>query len=395
MRPIFVFKKRGLIFLSLVFSFLISQVLASSLFLNETPLYSFSKIEKSIVGFKSRLNNTVDTFLAGITVEKTVTDKALTNSLSTIDFAVISPTIDIVFPTESLFLRPTAVQPSVKPSKIPVVNKVRPTPTSIQLSRPSATKIPSPTKVPPRPPSPTSPLPPPPTTIPTLKVVNYPDPLGLPRPSSKIHDLAVEIGQKVGVPPALILTVMNIETGGKFYSRDNAYVEQYSIPGTSMPYSYAECFLNSCGAAGPMQMTIGYDSYNDTTCSRCSYNINNNKLGCNNAWAGVSSQVKSLVGSSSVSPCNIRENMYGAAIKMKYDSTYVIATTKYGGVIDTDCAPSIKSRPIVSGMKWNIKAVYLTGCHYYGSCSIKYDRLNNKTYCEYIWDALPPEHKIL
>lgn len=362
----FRFKKRISIFLSLVFSFLISWIIISP------------KVRNSIINYGS--------FLAKIKVGKTASEKVLTDTSSTIDFTAVSPTITVylISPTNLLLKRPTVIQPTVRPIK-----------TTVLPYRPSPTKAPTPTKIPPRVPSPTKLLAPRATTIPTPKVLSYRNPVGLPVPSSKIHDLAVEIGQKVGVPPALILTVMNIETGTKFYSKDNAYVEKYSKPGASMPFSYYECSLNSCSAAGPMQMTIGYDSYNDITCSRCQYNINNNILGCNNAWAGVSGQVKSLVGSSSVSPCNIRENMFGGTIKMKSDSTYVIATTKYGGVIDTDCAPSIKNKPIVSGMKWNIKAVYLTGCHYYGSCSTKYERLNNKTYCEYMWDALPPEHKIL
>ncbi len=372
MRFDFQFKKRVIIFFSLILSFLISWIIISP------------EVGKSFVNFGSRLNSTVETFLAGITVKKTVTDKVLTNSLSNIDFTAVSPTLKIILPTKSLFLRPTTVQPSIiKPSKTPV-----------PLYRPSPTKIPLPTKVPPRIPSPTKSLVPRATAIPTPKVVSYRNPLGLPPPSSKIHDLAVEIGQKVGVPPALVLTAMNIETGDKFYSRDNAYIEQYSKPGASLPFSYSECSLTQCGESGPMQMTVGYDSYGDTKCTRCTYPTAQGSCPAN-AWGGVSEQVESLVGSSSVSPCNIRENMYGAAIKMKNDSTYVTATTKYGGVIDTDCAPFIKSKPIVDGMKWNQKAVYLTGCHYHGSCFTRYPRLNNRTYCEILWDALPPEHKIL
>lgn len=365
MRFDFQFKKRVIIFFSLILSFLISWIIISP------------DIRKSVVNYGS--------FLANIKIGKTTLENVQTDTSSTIDFTAVSPTLKIILPTKSLFLRPTTAQPSVRPFKAP---------TSIPLFLPSPTKILLPTKTPTRIPSPTKSLAPRATAIPTPKMVSYRNPLGLPSPSSKIHDLAVEIGQKVGVPPALILTVMNIETGTKFYNKDNAYVDKYSKPGATLPFSYYDCSLNSCSAAGPMQMTIGHDSYNDTTCSRCSYNINNNKLGCNNAWAGVSGQVKSLVGSPSVSACNIRENIYGGAIKMKSDSTYVTATTKYGGVIDTDCAHSIKSKPIVNGMKWNIKAVYLTGCHYYGSCSIRYERLNNKNYCEYLWDSLPPEHKI-
>jgi len=397
----FRFKKRGLIFLSLLFSLLISWIIIPSIFLNDTPLFSFSKVQKSIAGFRSRLNNAVDTFLARITVEKMVTDKATTNFSPTVDFVVVSPTVDIVLPTKSLFLRPTSVQSSFKPSKALVISLTRPPTRPTNPPSLPPTNILLPTKISPRIPSPTKSLAPQATTIPSPKVVSYKNPLGLPPPSSKIHDLAVEIGQKVGVPPALILTIMNIETGGTFYSRDNAYVEQYSKPGASMKNLWGECKINSCGAAGPMQMTVGYDSYNDTACSRCPYTVehyikkNLAPVCPANAWRGVSEQVKSFVGSSSVSPCNIRENMYGGVIKMKYDSTYVVAVTKYGGTIDTDCVPFIKDKPVVDGMKWNRKAVFLTGCHYYGACTIKYERLNNRTYCEYLWDALPSEHKIL
>src|SRR3989338_804454 len=117
----FRFKKRGLIFLSLLFSLLISWIIIPSIFLNDTPLFSFSKVQKSIAGFRSRLNNAVDTFLARITVEKMVTDKATTNFSPTVDFVVVSPTVDIVLPTKSLFLRPTSVQSSFKPSKALVI----------------------------------------------------------------------------------------------------------------------------------------------------------------------------------------------------------------------------------------------------------------------------------
>lgn len=387
--------QRRSIFLSLLLSLLISWIVTSALFLSGTPLFSLSKVQKSIVGFRFKLNNSINKLLAGVSVKKTLTDKAISNYSANTDFIAMSPTIDIVFPTKSLFLRPTSVQPSIEPSTAPVVKKIRPIPTNISLYRPSPTKTPLPTKIPTHVPSPTKSLPRP-TTIPTPKVVSYRNPLGLPPPSSKIHDLAVEIGEKLGVPPALILTIMNIETGARFYNRDNAYVEQYSKPGAYMKDLWGECRINSCGAAGPMQMTVGYDSYGDKKCPRCQYTINNQLSSCPaNAWNGVVGQVRSLVGSSSVSSCNIRENIYGGAIKMKYDSIYVKATTKYGGVIDTDCAWTIKAEPITNGMKWNMKAVYLTGCHYYGSCSIKEPRLNNKNYCEYLWDNLPPEHKLL
>ena len=384
----FQFKKRVFIFLSLLSSFLISWIIISP------------EVGKSIVNFGSRLNSTVETFLAGITVKKTVTDKVLTNSLSTIDFVAVSPKIDTILPTKSLFLRSITVQPSIKPSKIPVISLTRPparqTPT--RSPSPSPTNIPIPTKISPRSPSPTKSLAPRATAIPTPKVVSYRNPLGLPPPSSKIHDLAVEIGEKVGVPPALILTFMHIETGDRFYNGDNIFIEKYSKPGASLLFNYFKlmpdsCLLNSCSAAGPMQMTIGYDSYNDTTCSRCDYNINNNKLGCGNAWNRVVGQVKSLIGSSSVSPCNIKENIYGAAINIKNISN------QYQG--DADCTRGYQSReiqnmlPIENGMKWNIKAVYLAGCHYYGDCVTKNSNSGNKNYCQYLWDSLPPEHKIL
>ena len=161
---------------------------------------------------------------------------------------------------------------------------------------------------------------------------------------------------------------------------------------------WGECKINQCGAAGPMQMTIGYDSYNDTTCSRCEYTKKNyiekgKKPVCPaNAWNSVVREVKSLVGSSSVSPCNIRENMYGAAIKIKRDSTVYVGA----GIDCTWPHPDIyKMQPVVNGIKWNIKAVYLSGCHYYGDCVTKNPNSGNKNYCQYLWDSLPPEHKIL
>lgn len=177
-------------------------------------------------------------------------------------------------------------------------------------------------------------------------------------PSSKspanLNDIFNEVGQKVGVPPKILEVVMKIEMPATF-NLSPQQIANYSAPNQSWP----SCEPNICSATGPMQMTIGIDGDGNTLCPRCGVGF------CPNAWASYGKAINSFGGYlHQANPCNIRDNVYGSAAKLKNDSK------------TTD------------SLNWTQAEVYRAATRYYGSCGDKYryQRLGNRTYCEYVWD---------
>lgn len=184
-----------------------------------------------------------------------------------------------------------------------------------------------------------------------------------PSSPSSLNDIFNEVGQKVGVPPKILEAVMKIEMRPAF-NLSPQQIADYSTPNHYWP----GCGPNLCSATGPMQMTIGIDNNGYTNCPSCGAGF------CPNAWASYGSTVNSFGGYAHQSnPCNIRDNVYGSAAKLKNDS----------GATDS--------------LNWTQPEVYLAGVRYYGSCDdeYRYEILGNRTYCEYMWDyymgLLPPE----
>ena len=169
-----------------------------------------------------------------------------------------------------------------------------------------------------------------------------------------LNDIFNEVGQKVGVPPKILEAVMKIEMPSTFNLSPQQIVD-YSTPSRYWP----ACGPNICSAAGPMQMTIGIDGNGNTLCPTCGVGF------CPNAWVSYGRAVNSFGGYiHQANPCNIRDNIYGSAAKLKNDSK------------------------ATDSLNWTQAEVYRAAIRYYGSCGDKYryQRLGNRTYCEYVWD---------
>jgi len=173
-------------------------------------------------------------------------------------------------------------------------------------------------------------------------------------PADSMKKLFIEVGEKVGVPAKIIEGVMQIESQGTLAYSDDKVIN-YSTPGNSSP----GCAPNSCSATGPMQMTTGRDGNGRTDCPKCCWN---GKCVCPNAWAGYGRAVNTYGSySHNPNPCNLRDNLYAAGLKLKNNSAAVDPTS------------------------WTQEEVHRAGLHYNGSCSIPYPRLGNRTYCEFLW----------
>jgi hypothetical protein len=165
------------------------------------------------------------------------------------------------------------------------------------------------------------------------------------RAFSSIRELLNEVGSQVGVPPAVLEGVMLMEDASTF-NLDAQQVREYSLPGNVIP----GCRPNQCSATGPMQMTIGRDSNGSTSCSGCCWMgscINQ----CPNAWATYGEG----------NPCNLKDNVYAAARKLKNDSGAQSSTN------------------------WTQEEVYRAARRYYGDCTERFPGRNNMTYCEFVW----------
>ena len=170
---------------------------------------------------------------------------------------------------------------------------------------------------------------------------------------NSLSEIFEETSIKVGVPKKILEAVLRIETLSTF-NLSPSEIQKYSTPGNFLPH----CRPNICSATGPMQITIGVDHNGNSSCPSCGLGF------CPNAWAVYGNAINILGNySHSPNPCNIRDNIYAAAWKLKKDS----------GATD---------------LNWTKDQVFRAATRYYGSCSDKYRyfRLGGRTYCEYVWD---------
>ncbi len=175
---------------------------------------------------------------------------------------------------------------------------------------------------------------------------------------TSLQNLFNEVGEKVGVPPKILEAVLTIEMPSTF-NLTSEEINRYSLPSAVIP----GCGPNVCSATGPMQMTIGIDNSGSSSCSSCC-NATRCLNQCPNQWNVYGSAVNIFTSSThQPNPCNLRDNIYAAAYKLKTDS----------GASDP--------------LDWTQEQVYRASERYYGSCSDKYRyaRLGNRTYCEYVW----------
>ncbi|GIW62333.1 MAG: hypothetical protein KatS3mg090_0159 [Patescibacteria group bacterium] len=169
------------------------------------------------------------------------------------------------------------------------------------------------------------------------------------------------ISQKVGVPFGVFKAILIIE-GPNYLNLSSYEIETYIKPNYVIP----GCGPNICSAAGPMQMTIGYDNKGDYSCSQCCWNGEclNTKGGCPNAWLTYGDAVNKYEAEKrDPNVCNLLDNLYAAAEKIKTDS-------------------ATKSK----NTNWTKDEVFRAAVRYYGNCTATYARLNNKTYCEFVYD---------
>ncbi|MCL4374719.1 hypothetical protein M1523_02560 [Patescibacteria group bacterium] len=210
-----------------------------------------------------------------------------------------------------------------------------------------------------------------PTTIPTQSSVAATAPLPLPTltptavPSliptasaggaSSLTALMNEAAQKVGVPEKILEAVISIENPSAFNLSPEAIARQ-STPGSGLT-----CPIASCSEQGPMQMTTGRDSNGRTDCPQCCWNGQCTGY-CPNAWSIYGRSVNTYGGyTHTPNPCDLRDNIYAAALKLKTDSTATGATS------------------------WTQAEVNRAGLRYHGNCTYPYARLGNRTYCDYLW----------
>ncbi len=178
--------------------------------------------------------------------------------------------------------------------------------------------------------------------------------------NTTLDQLLKRVGKKVGVPFGVLKGVLTIE-GPRYLSLSPEKVREYSQPGYLIP----GCRPNVCSATGPMQMTIGYDNTGSRLCGNCCWQGSclDTRGGCPNQWAIYGSAVQQYEDSSRIpNACNLLDNLYAAAAKLKRDS-----------------------RTGSKNTNWSKDEVYRASLRYYGNCTVKYKRLKNKTYCEFVY----------
>lgn len=171
-----------------------------------------------------------------------------------------------------------------------------------------------------------------------------------------LQSLITEASQKVGVPYKILEGVISIENPAVFNLTD-VEIGQKSNPGSGI-----SCPIASCSEQGPMQMTTGRDSDGRTDCPKCCWNGKCTGY-CPNAWGLYSNSVNHYGGySHTANPCDLRDNIFAAALKIKTDSRATSPTD------------------------WTQNEVNRAGLRYHGNCDYPYPRLGNRTYCQYLWD---------
>ena len=169
------------------------------------------------------------------------------------------------------------------------------------------------------------------------------------------------VGIKVKVPPCVLDAISYIEYSTA-YDYTAEQIAAYTKPGGRIP----NCPWNSCSAAGHMQMTMGTDERGSTSCNRCcwtnSQGVTSCQKSCPNAWSGYGNAMTKYE-SISHTPhvCNMLDSSFAAAEKLKHDS----------GTAPGD-------------INWSSQAYTSAGRSYYGNCTVRYARLGNRTYCEFV-----------
>lgn len=196
-------------------------------------------------------------------------------------------------------------------------------------------------------------------TTPDYTQIGYPTPYGAcsltadTRGSNELKKLIIDAGGWAGAPPAVIAAIAEIE-GPHIFDYTDEQILTYSAPGAKDPIN---CAPNGCGARGPMQFL------NDGIATDCGDYTG--KL-MPDVWAKYANAVNEALPQENRIPevCNIKDSIYAAALKIKTNSQ----TSK-----EETCL-------------WSQEAVDNAARGYHGECSIKWERLGGRTYCEYVWE---------
>src|SRR3989344_481762 len=196
-----------------------------------------------------------------------------------------------------------------------------------------------------------------------------------------------EAGEKVEVPWRILEAFIRTETATNSLPDDK--ILEYSQPGNHAPYS--QCYINSCGAWGIVQILRGYrlnytsqediSTNRDYNCLKCNPGVNRCPGNNLDVWNGqlprlgikLKDSVKIYGGSTAEpNPCNYRDIIFATAAHLKNSS----------GATDPNT--------------WTYDQVKNAVCNYYGwgkdgngnyKCTTtRYAHINNKTYVGFVWD---------
>jgi len=225
---------------------------------------------------------------------------------------------------------------------------------SLLFNSPDITSFSTPSAFPPTsssyPPNPFTPL------ISPNKLTGQSSPISPISTPASLQSLITEASQKVGVPYKILEGIISIENPAVFNLTD-VEIGQKSNPGSGIT-----CPIANCSEQGPMQMTTGRDSDGRTDCPKCCWNGKCTGY-CPNAWGQYGNSISKYGGYiHTPNPCDLRDNIFAAALKLKTDS---------GATSPTE---------------WTQEEANRAGLRYHGNCSYPYSRLGNRTYCQYLWD---------
>jgi hypothetical protein len=208
--------------------------------------------------------------------------------------------------------------------------------------------------------------------LPSGPPIEYEYPSGA---EGEIRKIVVAAANWSGVPWPIIEAMLHIE-GPHVFTLSVEEIIRIQQPNEKLTYN---CQPNVCSAAGPMQLTtVGCQPFDtcqvhvgggDTTnanCTRC-------PSACSyypSAWSGLKNSVLEAENDGRTpNICNLKDSLFAAAKKMKINAQE-------------------KSFPEDSSEYWNKDRVFWVARRYYGSCTTSIPRLENKTYCQYVWDYL-------
>lgn len=238
-------------------------------------------------------------------------------------------------------------------------------------------------------------------------------PLSQVSPVTSLRSIFNQVEQWNGVPWQVLEAIARIE-GPSLFNKSDEEIIMYSQPGAQFPDN---CTPNSCSAAGPMQFTTGGNNLNIDSCSSasgwrsriiedsvdgslsnsCFRNAANN-LGISiasmtesqaeqivracwpNKWSAHKGAVVQATGESRTpNVCNVKDSIFATGHMLDYTRSVRQQYCNANSTRYQYCCNATDS--------WDdpnlVKCISVA---YYGSCTTTYARLDNKSYCDFVWD---------